>query len=174
MRVGTDAFLLTRKVGQGDVEHVRGGVLNVGCYGLHDVPKQVKAAMWTAVHLGMQPRVHYDGDALSKDELDEIKQLLIGFTFATPSERCYWGFTEATFIESFRQVDIIIETDGPIDDTEQLVNCMHALWKNNGTRFVEGNHARESYEQLCDKYYQFGYPYEPFWQNLVNKTITDW
>lgn len=150
-----------RRIGVGDREHVRGQMLSVGLLTREHVRSQILGAMGAADKLGMMLRAHINVTKMTDAEYMAIVSIfhrnsthqLIDHVKLTREK--YEGI-QSTF-------DIVVRHSGFLNgiDPEIVQHGILDVWKTNGGRFLNGNFARLSNDQLRVKYPDFYEDSEP-------------
>jgi len=144
-----------RRIGQGDLEHVRYSVLQVTFPGgNYSAVKVAEAAFRLGDELQMMTRLHLNTQALSAEELQAV-ETLHGRNQAHQLE--LWQ-SRAGVEQALLKSDFIFQCGGiwpalvEHDDdawaTDDLVADALGLWYKYGRRLLEGNHQHLTKDQL--------------------------
>ena len=141
-----------RRIGPGDREFVRGRVLSIAFVSPHRLDEQLLVGIRVALKLGMILRAHYRIDRVPPQVLSSITTLFQQNPEQKLREHEAQSFEEfVSTAKAFELVVLFDAGDSPSMLYDELMNC----WFNNHQRFLNGNFAQTSHEQLLKQYPQF-------------------
>lgn len=164
-----------RRVGIGDREHVRGNLLSIGCFHSRHLPQAVEAAYQAGAELGMMTRVHLNAGRETASTMEVLVQLVYRF-MAHDAQLMEHGFLDGpSFEQMFETCDLIIQPRGEpnlnVDAyIAELVDLIKFAWKANGQRFLGGNFARLSADELKKIYPDLFPAADPFYESFIHVT----
>lgn len=151
----------------GDREHVRTQLLSIGCFEGSSILNQAKAAFKVGTKLRMMTRFHFDANQHST-ELQEL--YAIARTNQTHQIEEHRSMIESKFMKVFERLDFLIESKQEVTsaDVQVLEEGIIEAWNRTGGRFLNGNFARLSRDELSKLYPDVHHDYKPYWENYAN------
>lgn len=147
-----------RRIGIGDVQHVRNTLLSVAAFDAERIMEVAAAAFLVGSRLNMMTRLHVNIHALSRGERTE---LLTMYYRNQHHQLEQWDCDDVALGGILLQCDLIIQGDSTCPrlietgDETQLSKTIPAAslevaWLRHGGRFLNGNHARLTTSQLVE------------------------
>lgn len=171
MQYKNGPLLFTRQLGIGEREHVRSGLLGVGFFSPWGIIQQMQGAMRAADKLGMMLRIHVNMDRYGAfDGHVERDMNNLMHLNATHQFEPWRNLSQPAFESMCKKLEIVItETTYSQDDDSQdyeyhVYSGILKIWEMSGGRFLGGNFAQLSDEQLKPLYPQFYYDPAEFWK----------
>lgn len=168
MRFEEGQWQFTRQMGIGEIQHVRSNLFGIGCFTPKFLYEQVEGALAAATELNKLGRVHINAGRVDMDYLNRIYGLM--HRNGRMQLEDYVSMTEAKFAWLCPRLEILVEP--LVEDIEQKdvaetvrVGVLRA-WHESGERFLNGNFAYLTAEELQPKYPQFFYDYKPYWDQF--------
>lgn len=126
---------IVRKLGQGDVEHVRSQLLQVGIFYTPNTMKQVEGALAAASKLSMMLRAHI----CCAQQLDAMIDSLM--RDRQDHQHIFHGaLSKEEFYSILEKCDIVVVPDALEDFTaEDVAEGIVRCWNESGGRFAGGN-----------------------------------
>lgn len=144
---------VTRRMGVGDRQHVRSHLLSVGCFTSRHLLYTVEACYRAGVELGMMTRVHINAGREHQVVMEQLTRLVHRFTQHDAQLMEHGWMDHSHFTPIFESCDLIVEpkTEPNLNvDTyvDELIELVKSAWRDSGGRFLGGNFARHSDEEL--------------------------
>lgn len=158
---------VTRRIGAGDREHVRSGVLSILVPHSRYCVYAIEASYRACVEIGLRPRIYLN----MWREHAVIQQAIINLTHrfsAFDAQLMEYGqLDEARFKDIFAACELVVEpkTNPNLNvDTyiDELVVSIKDCWSGSGYRFLQGNQGRLSSAELERIWPQFHPDPTPF------------
>lgn len=154
IHIAPGGWTFIRQIGIGDVEHVRGQVLQVAIISRECQVEQLKGVYRAGRDLNMMCRAHVN--ATRVDEMRLISVLEQGN--AQHQIELWKNLHEEQFKLMLSRCDIVImRGDEPITGVEIYLNVLK-LWHTAGGRFLKGNFGRIPANELRETHGDFNYP----------------
>lgn len=140
---------IERKVGIGDLQHVRHQLLSIGIISHTNLEEQLMGAFMAGDTIGMMARAHV---ICTREEEEKLNSILYRNQrhqiLAYNSE---YGTSLPSIV--YETLDIVIHLQPEeIVSAEQVHQSIMAEWKKYGGRFAGGNFARLTSAELTEKY----------------------
>lgn len=153
MRHESTNWIVQRRLGIGDRQHVRNGLLSFGCFSSNNLLYAAEACFMAGAELKMMPRVHLNYWREHVVIREQLTKLTLRFMAHDAQMMEHGWMKPEAFIEVFESCDFIITSkDDPkvcVDSyTNELVMLIKDSWRHHGERFLRGNFARESADEL--------------------------
>jgi hypothetical protein len=149
MIVESPHWRVIRRIGIGDREHVRHGLLSVGIFHKACVLDAMKGAFMAADELFMMARAHINVNRLPLGLYAPVIELMHRHGAHQLIE--HGNLELPLFKDMFETLDLIVE---PLTEpnAEDLKETILMAWKAHGGRFLEGNFARSTKKELQTRY----------------------
>lgn len=149
-------MIVQRRIGSGDREHVRLGLLNVGFFCGRDVTEQVEGAIRAATELKMMLRAHVGEECVMSVGLHNLMH-----RHTTHQLEVWPQLPRVAFESIFNKLDLLVTTTADRDVTQAEIL---RVWREHGGRFLEGNHAHRTDAELALLYPDMYPDPTPFWK----------
>lgn len=166
MQLTNGSLKFTRQLGIGEREHVRSGLLGVGFFYKDGIIEQITGAVRAANQLNMMLRVHVNMDRFTPDEQANLFRVMANGPFVSHQFEPWSHLTRAEFDSMCKKAEIIITPSAEPAGDIAADTCagITSIWAQSGGRFLKGNFAQLSDEQLKPLWPQFYYDTEQFWE----------
>jgi hypothetical protein len=157
---------VSRRIGVGDREHVRAGLLQVGCINHDQAELQVKAALEAAKRLRKTLRVYVNCQRIDRLEPNLVHHLIY-VTMGQARDHDFmdeFNITRPRFDWLLGRCDIVIERVGE-GTQKDLADAIMQIWNEHGGR--DGIHEfanRKTEEFLRERYPQFFGDEDRLWE----------
>lgn len=163
-------FRVYRKIGAGDVEHVRSQLLQVAAMDPTHIVEQAVSAYNLGDELGMMTRLHVNLDALDEKQ----KQALLNVFYSRQNHQLepWQGRSHDFLARKLEGCELVIEgaattfrlrktvQQASIEaDVSGLLTALRQVWTNSGGRFLQGNFPRVTQLDLLSSYPELGSTY---------------
>lgn len=155
-------FNIYRKIGTGDLEHVRAQLLQVAAFDKTHLIEQLKAAYKLGDELGMMTRVHINFDSLTEAERTQVLNLF--FSNSAHQLEPWEGLGPMMLGVKAAGADLVIETETTkprlrrmgsakayAAEVHELYEKLKEAWLETGGRFTNGNFAKKTALQLASE-----------------------
>ena len=148
-------FYTLRRLGLGDFQHVRTGLLGISCLDPTNILEQLTAAYRLGDKLGLMTRPHVNFDLLSEEVKTQVMTLY--YSHLQHQLEPWTGLDERKLCGYMLGCDLIIQTETTtpavtVNEDEELVEDIYegllAAWNSTGGRPLQGNFARLSATEL--------------------------
>lgn len=140
-----------RRIGPGDREFVRGKVLAIAFVSPENIIDQLRMGILAATDVGMILRAHYRADRLTAAERYDIMSLYQ----RNPEQKMReHSFQEFSVFQSTAKAFEIVVSNAEIGALRPAIN---ECWNTNRQRFLNGNFAKLSHEELIELHPQFNW-----------------
>jgi hypothetical protein len=158
---------ITRKLGIGDLQHVRTQLLSIGILSPIDQAVQLQGACEAGDHLRMMMR------AQVMPPFNEPELLEVMYRNGDHQILTYDKLSRDEFTAVFDTLDLIIEPEpGEIFSITDVRDGIIDTWTATGGRFVHGNFPRTSYRELQEMFPSYSLSAERYWQEHINHFLT--
>lgn len=160
-----------RRIGVGDVQHVRTQLLSIGCFTQRHLLYAVEACYRAGVELGMMTRVHINASREHPVIMEQLVRLVHRF-MQHDAQLMEHGFMPLDRFEPiFESCDLLVtpktEPNLNIDAyVDELVDLIKSSWAASGGRFLGGNFARLSAHELRSIHPSMFPDISPFYQSF--------
>lgn len=159
----TTNMKIIRKLGVGDVQHVRTQLLNVGILSPQNQEIQLEGACEAGTYLNMMMR------AQVMPPCNEQLLLEVMYRHLDHQILTYETLGKDQFVSVFETLDVIIEPEpGEIFSVNNIRDGIIETWNAHGGRFIGGNFKRASYEELQQAYPSYAVSANPYWQQHID------
>lgn len=166
--VGSD-WMVMRRLGIGDREHVRTTMLSIGCFDQRHLLTQLEAAFRAGTDLGMMARVHINAERaapLMEGVVDLCHRNLNHQLIDHPH------LSESEFSRVFETCDLLITCRGTGSSQDELVELLKRAWSSAGGRFLGGNFEKRGAAELRERYPDLHPDPAPFYQLFTESSTT--
>ena len=154
-----------RKIGQGDVEHVRSQLLQVGIFFTPRTVVQLEGAVNAATRLGLMLRAHIN----IYHPRDDAHIDVIMSNRQDHQHLFHSALSEPEFRGLYEKCDIIIVPDrSEVFTAEDVADGIIEAWTRNGGRFVGGNFGFLSQAELKRLHPTFDIAIDEFLERYAN------
>lgn len=162
MNATIDGWQFIRQLGVGEREHVRSQLLGVGIFGRADTVEQLKGCITAANALGMMLRAHVNFDRI---DLHTAEQVYALFRDNQAHQLEPWSaLSRLQFDSMCKKLEVMVV---PGDKTP-VAATVHLgildIWTKSGGRFLGGNFANRTDDELLRMYPQFYQNTDRFWE----------
>ncbi len=164
MKLERGGFELIRKIGIGDVQHVRHNLLGVAFMNNIGLIEQLKGAIKFANQQGMMLRAHVNTDRLTPG-----RELMVYELMRSNTQHQFepWSHIDREqFDRICKHADFIVANAPPIvtqDNITEVEQGLNQLWLMGNGRFLGGNFAFKTYEEIELLHPELVHDNESFW-----------
>lgn len=159
---------VVRRIGIGDIQHVRGNLLSIGCFSPEHLPTAVEACLRVGVELAMAPtRVHVNLGREHPSMMARLDAASLRFTQFDAQVMMHGSFiARPTFDAIFESCDLLLTPLGE-PKLDEAVTLMKEAWHACGRRFLGGNFARHTVQQLRELHPSFWPDPDPYYNDYT-------
>lgn len=154
---------IIRKLGIGDVQHVRTQLLSVGILSPIAQDIQLEGACQAGTYLDMMMRAQIMPPLFESELLHVMRQ------HTTHQILTYDTIGQDEFESVFDTLDIIVEPEPfEIFTVEDVRDGIIESWTANNGRFLQGNFAKKTLTELRAEFPEYAVTYESYWYTHAN------
>ena len=159
-----DGWSVTRQIGLGDIEHVRSGLLSIGCFENRRVIEQVQAAVRLGNELRIMVRIHLNFDRLTPELQSEVLEILR--RNATHQLEPWGQLSRERFDRICEGCELLIRTRSA--EAGDLSSLLRRAWLTTGARFLNGNFGKLGRSELLERHESFRHDTAEHWENYTS------
>lgn len=157
-----------RRIGIGDMQHVRSHLLSIGCFHERNLVPAISACYAAGVELNMMVRVHINAAKIPDAVLQKAIKECHRFMQHDAQLIEHSTLDRQSFIQVFETCDMIVQPKAENGTRASLTALIIEAWLKTGSRFLNGNFGRASADELRERFPHFWPDSEPFYQDFSN------